>query len=57
VSIPVPRSTSHHPLHTVEGVDETALDQRARRDPDAFAELYRLHCPAITRYIRRRYAK
>lgn len=33
---------------------ESALVARARTDPDAFAALYRLHYPAIARYVRRR---
>ena len=34
--------------------DEAALVLAARTDPDAFAELYRRHYPAIARYVRRR---
>jgi RNA polymerase sigma-70 factor (ECF subfamily) len=33
---------------------ERSLVRRAVRDPDAFAALYRLHYPAIARYVRRR---
>ena len=33
---------------------EPSLVARARRDPDAFAALYRLHHPAIAGYIGRR---
>lgn len=36
------------------GSDEAALVARARTDADAFAALYRRHCPAIARYVRRR---
>ncbi|QDU66741.1 RNA polymerase sigma factor [Engelhardtia mirabilis] len=33
---------------------EAELVRRARTDPDSFGQLYRLHHPAIARYIRRR---
>lgn len=36
------------------GEAEQALIEQARRDPDAFAELYRLHAPAISSYVQRR---
>ncbi len=37
-----------------ERESEADLVERARRRPEAFAALYRLHYPAIARYIRRR---
>ena len=37
-----------------EASQEARLVERARRDVEAFAQLYRLHYPAIARYVRRR---
>ncbi len=37
-----------------EPVDEPALIELARREPEAFARLYRAHYAAIQRYLRRR---
>ncbi len=34
--------------------DERHLVEKARHDPEAFAELYRRHGPAVSRYLRRR---
>lgn len=36
------------------GLDERALVEAARHDPDAFAELYRRHVPAIYAFAHRR---
>ena len=35
-------------------LDERTLVEAARRDPDAFAELYRRHLPAVFRFAHRR---
>lgn len=43
-----------HPSSAPQGTAEADLVRRAAGDPDAFAELYRRHYPAIQRYLRRR---
>lgn len=48
------RSTDRNPLPGRVAADESVLVERAVRDPEAFAELYRQNHPAITRYLRRR---
>ncbi|WP_020580390.1 RNA polymerase sigma factor [Actinopolymorpha alba] len=35
-------------------VDDAALIERARREPEAFAEVFRRHAPEIQRYVTRR---
>ncbi|RBQ14095.1 hypothetical protein DP939_42700 [Spongiactinospora rosea] len=34
--------------------DDASLIERSRREPDAFAEIFRRHAPDIARYVRRR---
>lgn len=48
------RTSEAEPRAAAPPEDERALVARARRDPEAFAALYRRHYPAIARYVRRR---
>ncbi|GAA1018051.1 hypothetical protein Aple_068730 [Acrocarpospora pleiomorpha] len=34
--------------------DDAVCIERSRRDPEAFAEVFRRHAPDITRYVTRR---